>query len=142
MLSRSWDRVVVEVALYDRLEPFPGLWHGIMHAHSELLLDLPQLRLQALADRHASYREPAIPILRADMRESQKVKRLRLTFSSPFPIFFGESAEFYPARFYLGGALNGELVLVGGEKRLVTRTQYRDLAGPRQLFFLNQDSWY
>jgi hypothetical protein len=33
------------------------------------------------------------------MRETQKVKRFWLTFSSPFPVLFGKSPEFDPARF-------------------------------------------
>jgi hypothetical protein len=37
-------RVIVEVALHDRLEPLAGLTHGIMHTLTELLLNLPQLR--------------------------------------------------------------------------------------------------
>jgi hypothetical protein len=32
------------------------------------------------------------------MREAQKVERLRLPFSSTFPVLFGKSAEFDPAR--------------------------------------------
>ena len=36
-------RVVVEVALDDRLEPLSGLGHGIVHALAELLLNLSQL---------------------------------------------------------------------------------------------------
>src|ERR1035441_6156731 len=50
-LEVSWYRVVVEVALDDRLEPPSGLGHQIMHAHAQLLLDLSQLRSHALADR-------------------------------------------------------------------------------------------
>ena len=34
----SWHRIVVEVALYDRLEPSAGLGHGIVHALTKLLL--------------------------------------------------------------------------------------------------------
>ena len=49
----SRDRVVVEVALYDRLEPFASLSHGIVHALTKLLLDLSQFASHALADRHA-----------------------------------------------------------------------------------------
>jgi hypothetical protein len=48
-------RVVVEVALYDRLEPLSGLWHGIVHALAELLLNLSQLGSHALADRGAPH---------------------------------------------------------------------------------------
>src|ERR1700733_2277573 len=35
-LEVSWYRVVVEVALHDRLEPSSGLGHGIMHTLAEL----------------------------------------------------------------------------------------------------------
>jgi hypothetical protein len=48
-------RVVVEVALYDRLEPLAGLGHGIAHALAELLFNLSQLGPHALADRGTPY---------------------------------------------------------------------------------------
>src|SRR6516225_6160786 len=50
----SWYRVVVEVALRDRLEPSSRLRDGIVHALVELLLDLSQLGSHALGDRRAS----------------------------------------------------------------------------------------
>ena len=50
-------RVVVEVALYDRLEPLSGLGHGIVHALAELLLNLSQLGSHALSDRGAPHHE-------------------------------------------------------------------------------------
>jgi hypothetical protein len=50
-------RVVVEVALNDRLEPLSGLGHGIVHALAELLLNLSQLGSHALADRRAPHHE-------------------------------------------------------------------------------------
>src|SRR5713226_8637604 len=50
-------RVVVEVALYDRLEPSASLGHGIVHALAELLLNLSQLGSHALADRSAPHHE-------------------------------------------------------------------------------------
>ena len=53
----SWYRVVVEVALHDRLEPLSGLGHGIVHALAELLLNLSQLGSHALADRGAPHHE-------------------------------------------------------------------------------------
>ena len=56
-LEVSRHRVVVEVALYDRLEPLSGLGHGIVHALAELLLNLPQLGSHALADRGAPHHE-------------------------------------------------------------------------------------
>ena len=51
-------RVGVEVALHDRFEPLSGLAHGIMHSLTELLLNLPQLRPHAFADRLAPHCEP------------------------------------------------------------------------------------
>src|SRR4029077_2814979 len=93
----SRDRVVVEVALHDRLEPFAGLTHRIVHASMKLLLNLPQFAPHALTDRHAPHRESS-SVLPADVRESQKVERLRLPFSSSFPVLFGKPAELDPAR--------------------------------------------
>src|SRR5215471_9226285 len=66
----SWHRVVVEVALHDRLEPSPRLRHRIMHAPMELLLNLPQFGSHALADRHASHGEAPQTILPAHVREA------------------------------------------------------------------------
>ena len=63
-------RIVVEVALHDRLEPGTGLTHGIVHTLTELLLDFPQLRPHAFADRPAPHREPPYPILPADVLEA------------------------------------------------------------------------
>ena len=63
----SWDRVVVEVALHDRLEPFASLSHRIVHALTKLLFDLSQLTPHALADRQAPHREPG-SVLPADVR--------------------------------------------------------------------------
>src|ERR1700681_3776834 len=48
-------RVVVEVALHDRLEPVSGVGHGIVHTLTELLLNLSQLSSHALADRSAPH---------------------------------------------------------------------------------------
>jgi len=52
-----WYRVVVEVALHDRLEPLAGLAHGIVHPLTELLLNLSQLRPHAFANRLAPHHE-------------------------------------------------------------------------------------
>ncbi len=56
-LEVSRYRVVVEVALDDRMEPLSGLGHGIVHALMELLLNLSQLGSHALADRRAPHHE-------------------------------------------------------------------------------------
>ena len=66
----SWHRVVVEVALYDRLEPSAGLGHGIVHALAKLLLHLSQLGSHALADGRAPHRESPQSILPANVREA------------------------------------------------------------------------
>ena len=92
-------RIVVEVALHDRFEPLAGLAHRIVHTLTELLLNLPQLRPHAFADRLAPHREPPYPILPADMRESQEVERLGLAFPSSFPVLFGIPPELNPTRF-------------------------------------------
>ena len=63
-------RVVVEVALYDRLEPLSGLGHGIVHALAKLLLHLSQLGSHALADGRAPHCESPQSILPADVREA------------------------------------------------------------------------
>jgi hypothetical protein len=91
--------VVVEVALHDRLEPFAGLWHWIVHALAELLLDLLQFAPHTLADRPALHREVPFPVLPAYVRESQKIERLGSSFPSSFPVLFGIPPELDPARF-------------------------------------------
>ena len=50
-------RIVVEVALHNRLEPLAGLAYGIVHTRTELLLDVPQLRSHAFADRLTPHRK-------------------------------------------------------------------------------------
>jgi hypothetical protein len=50
-------RIVVEVALYDRLEPLAGLAYRIVHPLAELLLNVPQLRSHAFADRLTPHRK-------------------------------------------------------------------------------------
>jgi hypothetical protein len=63
-------RVIVKVALHDRLEPVSRLRHRIVHALAKLQLDLSQFRSHALADRDASYSKPTLTILPADVREA------------------------------------------------------------------------
>ena len=91
--------MVVEVSLNDRAKPCAGLRYRIMHPSAHLLLDLQQLGTHSLADRFALQRKASIPVLPADMREAQKVERLRFPFSSPFPVLFGKPPELNPARF-------------------------------------------
>jgi hypothetical protein len=58
----SWHRVVVEVALHDRIEPSTRLGHGIAHTPVELLLDHSQFGPHALADRRSSHGESPDPV--------------------------------------------------------------------------------
>jgi hypothetical protein len=81
-VSVSWHRMVVEVALNDRPEPFAVVHNWFMHPPAQRLLDFQQLRPQPLADRFAFHCIAPIPVLPADMRESQNIERLRLAFSS------------------------------------------------------------
>ncbi len=97
-LEVSRYRVVVEVALDDRREPLAGLGHGIVHALTELLLNLSQLGSHALADRRAPHHESPQSVLPADVLEAQKVERFRSTFPSSFPVLFGKPTELNPAR--------------------------------------------
>jgi hypothetical protein len=69
-LEVSRYRVVVEIALDDRLEPLSGLGHGIVHALAKLLLHLSQLDSHALADGRAPHCESPQSILPADVREA------------------------------------------------------------------------
>src|SRR6516164_11713032 len=86
------DRVVFEVTLYDRLEPFPRLRGLIMHTRSQLLLDFLQLGCHALGDRLALEGEFLILGLPADMREAQEAER----FGLPSPLFFRLSSANRP----------------------------------------------
>ncbi len=95
----SRDRVVVEVALHDRLEPLARLRHRLVHTRAKLLLDLLQFRSHTFARRLALDGKVPLPVCPADMRETQKVERLGLAFSSPFPALFGIPPELDPARF-------------------------------------------
>src|ERR1035441_5574059 len=86
-------RVVVEVALHDRSEPFACERNRIMRAVTKLLLEFQQLGLHPLADCLTLYRKVPVPVLPADVREAQKIKRFRLTLPSSFPVLFGKSPE-------------------------------------------------
>ena len=97
-LHVSWYRVVVEVALDDRLEPSARLLDWIVHAPAELLLNLLQFSPHALGDRLAFQGKSPVPVSPADMRETQEVERFRLSFSSRFPVLLGKPPELNPAR--------------------------------------------
>src|ERR1035441_9591066 len=91
--------VVVEVALHNCAEPCAGVRNSVVHTCAELLLDLLQLSPHTLADRHALHAKTSVPVFSADVREAQKIERLRLAFPSSRPIFFGEPPELNQTRF-------------------------------------------
>jgi len=69
-----------------------------MHAPAELLFEFSKLGSHALADRRASHGESSQAVLPTGMLEAQKIERFRFPFSSTFPVLFGKSPEFDPAR--------------------------------------------
>ena len=91
-------RVVVEVALHDRFEPLAGLGQGIVHSLAELRLDASKLGPHASADRLAPNCKPSKAVPPTDVGKAQELERLRFPFSPTFPVLFGKSAEFDPAR--------------------------------------------
>ena len=91
-------RVVVEVTLHDRFEPFAGKRNRVVHAVAKLLLEFQQLGSHPLADCLTLYRKVPVLVLPADVRETQEIKRFRLAFPSSFPVLLGKSPELDPAR--------------------------------------------
>ncbi len=85
--------MVVEVALNDRLEPLARERSGIVHAFAKLQFDFRQLCSQAPSRCVPLHRKFPVSVLPADMREAQKIERVRLTFSPSFPILFGKLPE-------------------------------------------------
>jgi hypothetical protein len=82
--------VVVEVTLHDRPEPLAGLGNRLMAPLAELLMHRFQLRDHALARRLAADREGArLSVPLANMREAQKVERVRLAFAPLLPVCDG-----------------------------------------------------
>ena len=98
--------VVVEVPADDRPQPAALLGDGMVQAPPELGLDLAQLGLQSLADSLPQHREtPVAPLLGTDVREAEKVERLRLAVPAPPALFGRERSELDQPRF-LGVQLN------------------------------------
>ncbi len=73
------DTVITEKSANNRPQPHSHLWNGRVHAISEFTFYLIQLRLQSFTVCLPKYREHSIAsLLRADMRESEKIKCFRL----------------------------------------------------------------
>jgi hypothetical protein len=73
-----------------------------MHAPACLLFDFQKLGPHLVADRFALHSVTPFPVLPADVRESQKIERLRFPFSSLVPVDLGKPPELNPARPVLG----------------------------------------
>src|SRR6266436_5914896 len=102
--------VVPEVSTHHRFEPLALFGDGFVHASLKLGFHLVQLRLQPFAYRLPQHRKPSIaPLLHADMREAEKVERLRLPFTTPLPLVDRIRTELQKSRF-LGMQLQVELL--------------------------------
>jgi hypothetical protein len=76
--------VIGIVAHEHLLQPSSLLGDGPMHAPSQLVLDLLQLRYPAVPPALPEDLEPALPGLSADVSEAKEVERLR--FAKPLPL--------------------------------------------------------
>jgi hypothetical protein len=57
-----------------------------MHALMKLRLDFFKLGWHPLANHLALHHKVPVPVLPADMRESQKIECVRFSFTSLFPV--------------------------------------------------------
>ena len=81
-----WHAVVADVSADDAAQPQALLADGPVQASPQFGFHRPQLRKQPLANRLPQHREASIaPLLPANVREAEKVERLRVpeTTSSP-----------------------------------------------------------
>ena len=92
--------VIADVSTHHRPQPLACVLDGSVHAQSQLGFHRVQLRLQPLTNRLPQNREASVaPLLPADMREAEKVERLRLPFSAPLPISRRVRSELQEPRF-------------------------------------------
>ena len=93
------NRVIVEVALNDRLKPLASLLNRVVLAGENQLLDLPQLGSHSLARRlPQDHKAPLLARLPAQVRETEKIERLRFPFSTLLPASFRMTPELNQAR--------------------------------------------
>ena len=90
--------VILQVAENDRAQPRAHHRNRVVQAAPEFGFHLPQLRLQPLPHRLPEHRKPPIPRLPADVREAEKVERLRLPQAGALPVVGRRSTEFQQAR--------------------------------------------
>lgn len=93
--------VVAEMPTYNRAQPLAYFRDGNVHTLLQLSFHLVQLRLQSLANCLPQHREVAVaPLLRADMREAEEVKSLRLSFTTLLPVLDRIRSELQKARLF------------------------------------------
>src|SRR5579872_4407172 len=81
-------RMVVEIPLYDGLQPLPDLGHWLVPASPKLLLQLTELARESLTNRLSLDDEPTgLSGCPTHVRETQKVEHLRLVLASLLPVF-------------------------------------------------------
>src|SRR5438128_4830322 len=94
--------IILVVPSQHRSDPLALLFQWIMHSSPKLLFQSFQLRLHSLPHRLAHYREPSPSRLPADVREAQKVERLRFPLASTLPIPHCMPAELdQPSLFFM-----------------------------------------
>src|SRR5215469_1867573 len=91
LIDVTRDCVVLVIASHNLAEPCTDFGNGRVHAEAQLSLNGVQLGHHAFLRRFPPDGERSIaPALPAKVRETQKRKGLRLSFSTPFPILCGE----------------------------------------------------
>ena len=92
--------VIADVPTNDLAQPLTHLRNRVMHAAAQLGFDLVELCLQPLTHRLPQHREaPVTALLRTDVREAQKVERLRFTQPGALAALGRVGSERQPSRF-------------------------------------------
>src|SRR5438132_1574248 len=92
--------MVVEVTLHHATQPSPDGGHRSMPSPVELRLHLPELRPKTLLDRLTLHEEFARrPCFPADVRETEKIERLRRSLAALLPPLDGVPTKLQQTRF-------------------------------------------
>jgi hypothetical protein len=92
--------MVVEVALYHGPQPLPDFGHWLVPAPPKLFPYCFAFCSESLTDSLAIDREATgFLVFRTDVREPQKIKRLRLALASPLSVLGCAAPELNQARF-------------------------------------------
>ena len=107
--------VIADMSTYNRSQPFACVLNGRVHSLAQFGFHGVQLHLQPFTNPLPYYRRVSVaPLFPADMRDAEKVERLRLSFSAPLPVSSRERPELQEPRF-VGMQFQAErLKLLGG----------------------------